>query len=134
MKKTILTSVFCAALLIGCEQSGVVYEYKVVALTGSRDRSYTEDVAPLLFADPTPVLNRMSSERWTLDNVYTEVSTVYPNLSVNKGIVGGIRTNTRTETINFIFKRRKYSQTTSEPETETISYDGSQSLKWIFSE
>lgn len=86
---------------------------------------------PSEFADPTPNLNRMAKEGWTLDQVYTEVGTTFPNLSTDKRHVAGLRSNTKTRCVYFIFRRKRTAGTQEVKEMETIN---DYSIPFTFSE
>lgn len=123
MKRAFILSLTFAASFCSCYQNGRSYEYKVVRMMGCLNTSFEEDNGSYKFADPTPVLNRMANEGWLLNYVYTQICTRFPNLSVTKNSVIGIRTNTKTQVVNLIFKRHKASNAISEPETEIVEYD-----------
>ena len=46
----------------------------------------------------------MGKEGWELVSTYTETATAFPNFG-NSDYVTGIRDNTRTSVVNFVFKR-----------------------------
>jgi len=46
----------------------------------------------------------MGEDGWELVNSYTETNTVHPNFGSSE-YVTGIRENTRTSVLNFVFKR-----------------------------
>lgn len=112
-----LLSILCCS----CQQGDPSYEYKILRLKSDIAENMYEDFQSSLFDDPTPTLNRMAKEGWVLDNVYTEVCTTYPNLSTDKRHVAGIRTNTKTRCVYFIFRRRRTAGTQKELEMETIN-------------
>ena len=62
------------------------------------------DFGTLVFADQTSMLNKMGKEGWELVSTYTEIGTSFPNFG-NSEYVTGLRTNTRTVVVNFVFKR-----------------------------
>ncbi len=103
MKKIILF--ITIILFCGCVEKK--YEYKVVKVEPDNEYgAITMDVDPYpnSFKDQTQMLNKMASQGWELVDTYTEIMTRYPNFG-NKEYVTGIRTNTKTSAINFIFKR-----------------------------
>ena len=112
----ILPILFCS-----CQQGDPSYEYKILRLRSEVADNMLEDYHPSNFDDPTPALNRMAKEGWILDNVYTEVCSSYPNLSTDKRHVAGIRTNTKTYCVYFIFRRRRREGTKELQEMETIN-------------
>ncbi len=59
---------------------------------------------PIPHVDPTPQLNKLGEEGWELVSVYTTTETVFPNFG-NKEYHTGVKSNTRTQTVNFVFKR-----------------------------
>lgn len=111
--KKIAIILLCGALFTGCikkEEEVVVipqWEYEVVRLTGS-EVDGTKDVGgeffPMSFYSPTAMLDNMGKEGWELVSTYTEVGTAYPNFG-NSDYVTGIKANTRTIAVNFVFKR-----------------------------
>ena len=58
-----------------------------------------------IYGDQTAMLNKMGKEGWELVSTYTETATAFPNFG-NSDYVTGIRDNTRTSVVNFIFKRQ----------------------------
>ena len=101
MKKILLT-LLCVVLLSACS-NGNKWEYKVVKVAG-QDAEVMADYSPKVYSDQTPMLNKMGEDGWELIDVYTEVTTVHPNFG-NSEYVTGIRENTRTSVLNFVFKR-----------------------------
>ncbi|MBP5772345.1 MAG: hypothetical protein J6W75_13530 [Bacteroidaceae bacterium] len=129
-KKMCLLMALLSILFSSCEQGNPSYEYKILRLT-SDFGPMTEDYMPSEFADPTPNLNRMAKEGWTLDQVYTEVGTTFPNLSTDKRHVAGLRSNTKTRCVYFIFRRKRTAGTQEVKEMETIN---DYSIPFTFSE
>ena len=119
-KKMCLLMALLSILFSSCEQGNPSYEYKILRLK-SDFGPMTEDYMPSQFADPTPSLNRMAKEGWTLDHVYTEVGTTFPNLSTDKRHVAGLRSNIKTRSVYFIFRRRRTAGTQEVKEMETIN-------------
>lgn len=68
---------------------------------------------PISFDDPTSELNKLGDEGWELVSTYTTIETKFPNFG-NKKYVVGIRDNTRTEKICFVFKRKKITKSNNE--------------------
>lgn len=102
MKKLILFTCLIATL-ISCGTKNEQWEYKVVKVAGT-DAELAEDFGSLVFADQTSMLNKMGKDGWELVSTYTETGTVFPNFG-NSEFVTGIRDNTRTVVVNFVFKR-----------------------------
>lgn len=83
------------------------WEYKVVSVSGESSSDY----GPMVFGGETSILNEMGEEGWELVDTYTETSTAFPNFG-NEQYVTGLRPNTRTSRINFVFKRKPQMSTT----------------------
>ena len=102
MKKILLA--FCmVALLASCSKNSP-WEYKVVKVAGKPAETLA-DYGALVYGDQTAMLNKMGKEGWELVSTYTETATAFPNFG-NSDYVTGIRDNTRTSVVNFIFKRQ----------------------------
>lgn len=102
MKKFILF--FClVAALVSCGSKNEQWEYKVVKVAGT-DAEIAADFGTLVFADQTAMLNKMGKDGWELVSAYTETGTAFPNFGSSE-YVTGIRDNTRTAVVNFVFKR-----------------------------
>ena len=102
MKKILLA--FCmVALLASCSKNSP-WEYKVVKVAGKPAETLA-DYGALVYGDQTAMLNKMGKEGWELVSTYTETATAFPNFG-NSDYVTGIRDNTRTSVINFVFKRQ----------------------------
>lgn len=110
MKKTLLVCCI-AGLLTSCGNKPEMWEYKVVKVAGE-DATIMADYGSKVFQDQTHMLNKMGKEGWELVNTYTEIGTAFPNFG-NSDYVTGIRENTRTIVLNFIFKRRALKDATS---------------------
>ena len=91
------------AALVSCGSKNEQWEYKVVKVAGA-DAEIAADFGTLVFADQTAMLNKMGKEGWALVSVYTETGTAFPNFG-NSEYVTGIRDNTRTAVVNYVFKR-----------------------------
>lgn len=105
MKKFILG--FCLiAMLASCGSKNEQWEYKVVKVAG-HDAEIAADFGTLVFADQTAMLNKMGKEGWELVSAYTETGTAFPNFG-NSEYVTGIRDNTRTAVVNFVFKNQRW--------------------------
>lgn len=77
------------------------WEYKVVTVEGTT----TTDYAPRTYDVANDDLNLFGKEGWELVDVYTITETVHPNFG-NAEYVTGIRENTRTRSVNYVFKRK----------------------------
>lgn len=117
-----LTITFLAILLLsacGGNQNNTAipqWEYKIVTFTGSKlptvyspnDKEaliLLSDSQSLNFPETTDIpnsLNLYGKEGWELVNVYTTEETVFPQLEKDG--------NTRTKTINFVFKKQVQTQ------------------------
>lgn len=78
------------------------WEYKTVTITGESDSEFVSNTFNVTDED----LNLFGAEGWELVNVYTLQETVFPNFG-NEKYVTGIRENTRTKSINYVFKRQQ---------------------------
>lgn len=101
MKKLIFI-LFAAVTLNACS-SKTQWEYKIVKVAG-QEAEVIPDFTPMVFNDQTKMLNTMGQDGWELVNTYTEINSAHPNFG-NSSYVSGIRMNTRTSVLNFIFKR-----------------------------
>lgn len=104
MKKLIMIG--CLITAFACTESCTKpqkWEYKIVKVAG-KETEYRETFGSLVFNDQTAMLNKMGNEGWELVSTYTETGTVFPNFG-NSEYVTGIRDNTRTNVLNFVFKR-----------------------------
>ena len=106
MKKIILfTILFVAAVSCTSESNrSDSWEYKVIEIDGSGYSNFE----PLTFDADNEVeqLNTLGEDGWELVGVYTIVGTVHPNFG-NSDYVTGIRENTRTRIVKYVFKRPK---------------------------
>lgn len=96
------------------------WEYEVVEIKGSKlPKTYSpgekeelikrSNFLPLQFQDNAEVisiLNHWGNEGWELVDVYTVTETIFPNFG-DESMHTGIKANTRTNAINFVFKRQK---------------------------
>lgn len=98
MKKLMILGTACL-MLAAC--GNTKWEYKVVSMTGNK----TNDYSSTIFSDPTGMLDNMGKEGWELVDTYTETSTAFPNFG-NDQYVTGLKPNTRTSVVNFVFKRK----------------------------
>ena len=98
MKKLLI--VFLAAVaMTACTSK---WEYKIVTV----DNEETSKFDTPEFSVTSEDLNLFGEEGWELVNVYAVTETKHPNFG-NSEYVTGIRENTRTQSLNFVFKRRK---------------------------
>ena len=119
MKKSLFFTVVAFALLLASCSDNASWEYKVVKIEpqmtlGERannmagklvgDQFYNSRM-PHEFESPTYKLNNLGEEGWELVSVYTTIETVFPNFGDAEYHIG-IKTNSRTESINFVFKRK----------------------------
>lgn len=79
----------------------VIWEYKIIKVNDLFYSNRDHIFIPPKFHDQTAILNEMGNKGWELVNVYTEVSTVF---GTNNNRYNG---NTKTQVINFVFKRPK---------------------------
>ncbi len=107
MKKYLILC-FMVALLASCGKNSQ-WEYKVVKVAGKPAETLA-DYGSLVYGDQTAMLNKMGQEGWELVSTYTETATAFPNFG-NSDYVTGIRDNTRTSVVNFVFKRQGDSKT-----------------------
>lgn len=97
MKKLLLLIVVC--VLSSCASK---WEYKIVRVQGTASSIY--EANEFVISDDD--LNMFGVDGWELVDVYTVVETSFPNFG-SEEYVTGIRENTRTSSINYVFKRRK---------------------------
>lgn len=107
-KKKILLIMSVGLMLAAC--GNTKWEYKIVKKEGAESPLYNIDIEPQIFEDPTETLNKMGQEGWELVSTYTEIKTTYPNFG-DKKYVTGIRENTKTSVLNFVFKRPRANKT-----------------------
>lgn len=100
--KRIFLALCMVALLASCSKN-TSWEYKVVKVAG-KEAETLADYGALVYGDQTAMLNKMGNEGWELVSTYTETATAFPNFG-NSDYVTGIRDNTRTSVVNFVFKR-----------------------------
>jgi len=104
MKKALV--IVCAALLLtACGNGGSSkiqrWEYKTVEISSnySFNGAYPSNLS-LSEED----LDMLGEDGWELVGIYDVINTSYPNFG-NSSYVTGIRTNTRTTSVQFVFKR-----------------------------
>lgn len=87
------------------EDDGITLQEQTMRTTNRMYGKYgSEAMLPIPYNDPTLQLNKLGEQGWELVNVYTTTETVFPNFG-NEEYHTGVKSNTRTQTINFIFKR-----------------------------
>lgn len=94
---TIVAITFCA-----CTTS---WHYRTVEVEGVEDELYG-DYFERVFPQSDSLLNRMGVEGWELVSCYPIVETVYPDLG-REHIIIQIKTNTRTKSICYVFRKKK---------------------------
>lgn len=99
--KRILVLLSLAVIMVSCSYNGK-WEYKIVTINGESRGDYL----PNTFTVTSDDLNLFGIEGWELVDVYTIIETTHPNFG-NSEYVTGIRENTKTQSINYVFKRRK---------------------------
>jgi len=122
--KKLLVIIVCGLLLTACGNQK--WEYKIVRVEAESNALYAyfnggEDLGANTFADQTAMLNFLGADGWELVDVYTEVSTSFPNLSAGK-YVTGIKPNTKTAVLNFVLKR-PYSGKSDSDTSEAVDMD-----------
>lgn len=91
---------------VSCSSENAKWEYTVVVVKGVESSEGYSKFTTLGYKDQDPMLNKMGEKGWELVNVYTKIETEFPNFGDSK-YVTGIRDNTRTSSLNFVFKRKK---------------------------
>lgn len=91
------------------KEEALQWEYKVIRMadSGLVDNKMV-DFQPITFHKPIVenTLNKWGAQGYELVSVYTETETVFPNFG-NEDYHTGIKTNTRTKAVCFVFKRLK---------------------------
>lgn len=98
MKKLILALLSIIALS-ACTAN---WEYKIVTIGGESISEFESNV----FSVSSEDLNLFGKDGWELVDVYTIIETVHPNFG-NSEYVSGLKDNSRTSSVNYVFKRRK---------------------------
>ena len=98
MKKVLLLAVTVLAMA-ACTSK---WEYKIVTVENEEASKFKTSEIKVTSED----LNLFGEEGWELVDVYTIIETEHPNFG-NAEYVTGIRENTRTGSVNFVFKRKK---------------------------
>lgn len=97
--KNLLLILLATLAITACSSN---WEYKTVSVSGESTSKFN----PNTFSVTDEDLNLFGADGWELVDVYTIEETVHPNFG-NKEYVTGLRENTRTACINYVFKRRK---------------------------
>lgn len=111
IKKTIkrlVLPLFSILLLSSCGKDNTRWEYQVLEFRDNNilaNSGIDSSFYPAMFDDPTSELNKLGEEGWELVSTYTAIETKFPNFG-NKEYVTGIKENTRTAKICFVFKRK----------------------------
>ena len=113
--KKLLIAFRMIAFFASCSKNNA-WEYKVVKVAG-KEAETLADYGSLVYGDQTTMLNKMGKEGWELVSTYTETATAFPNFG-NSDYVTGIRDNTRTSVVNFIFKRQSHGTAESNTKPE----------------
>ena len=98
MKKIILLAL-ATIIAASCDSS---WEYKIVTYQNSETGVFSTPSLNVKIEE----LNTLGFQGWELVSTYTVVETVNPNFG-SEEVVWGIRDNTRTKSINYVFKRKK---------------------------
>lgn len=109
MKKIVsLFGGICLLFFSGCsfsfnsQEDKVGWEYKEVISFGN---AVIKDFGNNLFDSQIKGLNELGKDGWELVGVYTTIETVFPNFG-NQGYHTGIKSNTRTNKIVYVLKRK----------------------------
>lgn len=117
--KHLIPLALAAMTLAACnKQNDTQWEYKIVTLSENltlqaeadrlamtmAGRVGCEGMFSINFEDPSSTLNELGEQGWELVSTYTTTETLFPNMG-NADYHTGVKTNTRTKTINFVFKR-----------------------------
>lgn len=100
--KKILISAFLGLVFFSCTPT---WEYKIVSVKGEEHEIKGTQLSNK-FDVSGESLNLFGKDGWELVSIYENTETVYPNFG-NEDYHTGIKTNTRTVEINFVFKRKK---------------------------
>lgn len=97
--KKVLFLVIAVLTMAACSSK---WEYKIVTVANEEASKFKASEFKVTSED----LNLFGKEGWELVDVYTIIGTEHPNFG-NSEYVTGIRENTRTGSVNFVFKRKK---------------------------
>lgn len=98
MKKVLLL-VITALAIAACTSK---WEYKIVTVENEQASAFKASEIKVSSED----LDLFGEDGWELVDVYTIIETEHPNFG-NSEYVTGIRENTRTSSVNYVFKRKK---------------------------
>lgn len=98
MKKVLLL-VITALAMAACTSK---WEYKIVTVENEQASAFKASEIKVSSED----LDLFGEDGWELVDVYTIIETEHPNFG-NSEYVTGIRENTRTSSVNYVFKRKK---------------------------
>ena len=134
MKKLIATA-FLAAILMGCSKKEEHPQWEYFVYEYTPDSGSYSEYAPNEFDSHIMgrMLNLYGKEGWELVSACPISETLFPNFG-NREYVTGLRDNTKTQCIKFIFKRKKIEQpkkdsdatdsvTAIEEPMDTVYYD-----------
>lgn len=108
-----LLFLFSFIFLVGCSQNNT-WEYKIYKVTNSMDFLDMKDeelkiemqkISEPYFNIPVEELNKLGQEGWELVSSSTIIETKFPNFG-NEDYHTGIKDNTKTKEIIFVFKRK----------------------------
>lgn len=105
MKKVLLFLIAVLTVAACSSDSGSLqskWEYKIVIIENEQFSEFAASEINVSSKD----LNQYGEEGWELVDVYTIIETEHPNFG-NSEYVTGIRENTRTSSVNCVFKRKK---------------------------
>lgn len=77
------------------------WEYKIVSIDGEESSKFSPKELKVSNED----LNLFGKEGWELVDTYTTTESVHPNFG-NAEYVSGLQPNVRTNSVNFVFKRK----------------------------
>lgn len=104
--KRILMALSLVVIFAGCTKKSITWEYRELKITNTNSSSSYGKMSSSDFDSSESSLNSLGNEGWELTTSYTLIETEYPNFG-NEGYHTGIKTNTRTEAIVYVFKREK---------------------------
>lgn len=117
--KRLIPFALTAMSLAACnKQENIEWEYMILPIEGSKLPSvyspsdkealmqYSDFQALKFFGSGFNItLNSYGKDGWELVSIYTTTETVFPNFG-DTGYHTGVKENTRTQTVNFVFKRK----------------------------
>lgn len=105
MKKIIFTILLGCSTITSCN-SEKEWEYKTIQVDGETSLNYYGREFESNDIKPTTAINKMASEGWELVTAYPIIETVYPNFG-REDYHTGVKSNTRTKAVQYVFKRIK---------------------------